>query len=219
MSVVATPPVESQEQRIILDNVNWETYEGLLAANRDRSSPRMAYDKGTLEIMTPSLKHEDLKQILATAAELAAEEWGIEFRNLGSTTYRRQEPRQGAEPDSCLYVQNVERIRGKEEINLAVDPPPDLVIEIEITSPVLNRLPIYAGFGVPEIWITDGHSVRILRLSQELHLTDRYLTQEKSEVLPPLDAAVLTRFVEQSTALTMLAWRRTVREWARQHRP
>jgi Uma2 family endonuclease len=108
----------------------------------------------------------------------------------------------------------VERIRGKKRIDLAHDPPPDLVIEIEITSPALNRLPIYAGFGVPEIWTANSDRVTILHLSQ-----GRYLTRKSSEVLPPLDAAGLTRFVEQSTTLTTLAWRKVVREWARQHRP
>ena len=214
MSVVATPPVESQEQRIILDHVSWETYEGLLAATSDRSSPRMAYDDGTLEIMSPSPEHEYLKHTLVTVAELAAEEWEIEFINLGSSTYRRSERKQGAEPDSCFYVKDVERIRGKKRIDLAHDPPPDLVIEIEITSPALNRLPIYAGFGVPEIWTANSDRVTILHLSQ-----GRYLTRKSSEVLPPLDAAGLTRFVEQSTTLTTLAWRKVVREWARQHRP
>ena len=108
-------------------------------------------------------------------------------------------------------MQNVERIGGKREINLAVDPPPDLVIEVEITSPALSKLFIHARLGVPEIWLTDGQGVRILRLAD-----GQYKSSEKSEVLPPLTELVLSEFLLQSKTLTTLAWRRLVRNWARQ---
>jgi len=193
-----------------MDNVSWETYEGLLAANIDASSPRITYDHGTLEIMSPSRKHEKSKEVLARIADSVAEEWGIEFENLGSTTFRRRDLEQGLEPDSCFYVQNVERIRGERELDLRVDPPPDLVIEVEITSPLVNKIPIYAGLGVPEIWVTDGLGLRILRLA-----AGKYRATEQSQVLPPLTASVLSEFLAQSRTMTTLAWRKIVREWAR----
>ena len=93
---------------------------------------------------------------------------------------------------------------------MAVDPPPDLVIEVEISSPAVSKLPIYARLGVPEIWLTDGRSVRILRLAD-----GEYRASERSEVLPFLTESVLWEFLEQSRTLTTLAWRRMVRNWAR----
>jgi Uma2 family endonuclease len=211
MQSILSPPHEMREQRVVMNQVSWETYEGLLAANIDASSPRLTYSQGTLELMSPSVEHEKLKKALATIADLVAEEKAIEFEDLGSTTFRRRDFEGGAEPDACFYVQNVERIRGKREIDLVVDPPPDLVIEVEITSPAVSKLPIYARLGVPEIWLTDGRSVRILRLAD-----GEYRASERSEVLPFLTESVLSEFLEQCRTLTTLAWRRMVRNWARQ---
>jgi Uma2 family endonuclease len=211
MPTIVSPPPEVREQRVVMKQVSWETYERLLAANMDASSPRLTYNQGTLEIMSPSVEHERLKKVLATIADLVAEEQGREFEDLGSTTFRRRDFEGGAEPDACFYLQNVEHIRRKQEIDLAVDPPPDLVIEVEISSPAVSKLSIYARLGVPEIWLTDGQSVRILRLAD-----GQYKSSEKSEVLPPLTELVLSEFLRQSKTLTTLAWRRVVRDWAGQ---
>jgi Uma2 family endonuclease len=195
----------------MLRHVSWGTYECLLADHADARSPRFTYSEGMLEITSPSLEHEKLIQVLATIAELVAEEQQTEFECLGCTTFRRQDLERGAEPDSCFYFQSVERIRGKKEIDLKVDPPPDLVIEIEITSPAVAKLPVYARLGVPEIWLHDGRAARILRLSG-----DRYTDGDRSRVLPSLTPSVLSDFCEQSKTLTTLAWRRMVRAWARE---
>jgi Uma2 family endonuclease len=211
MATVISPPPEVWEQRVVLNHVSWETYEALLADHLDASSPRFTYDHGVLEIVTLSSEHEDVTEVLARIAELVAEEWGVEFKALGSTTFRRRDLERGAEPDSCFYIQNVERIRGKRKIDLSADPPPDLVIETEITSPAVIKLPIYASFGVPEIWLSDGQEVSILRLA-----AGEYKRREQSEVLPPLAESVLRDFLDQSKTLTTLAWRKMVRNWARE---
>jgi len=101
------------------------------------------------------------------------------------------------------------RIRGERELDLPVDPPPDLVIEVEITSPLVNKLPIYAGLGVPEIWVTNGFEVRILRLA-----AGKYRATEKSRVLPAVTASVLSEFLAQSKTMNTVAWTEMVREWA-----
>ncbi|MGH9446119.1 MAG: Uma2 family endonuclease [Terriglobia bacterium] len=200
-----------KDQRVALRHVSWETYEHLLADHLDASSPRFTYDRGTLEIMSPSIEHEKLKEILAAIADVMAEEWQVEFQRLGSTTFRRSDLDRGLEPDSCFYIQNVEAIRGKQQIDLRVDPPPDLVIEIEITSPLLDKIQIYAQLGVPEIWRYDGRDVSILRPAH-----GRYESSSQSGVLSSLSQSILSGFVEQSKTLTTLAWRRTVRSWARE---
>jgi len=211
MTTTINLPQQVGEQRFVLSHVSWETYECLLADHTDASSPRFTYSEGMLEIMSPSSEHEKLNRALATIADLVAEEMEIEFECLGSTTFRRQDLERGTEPDSCFYIQNVERIRGKKEIDLTVDPPPDLVIEVEITSPAVPKLPVYARLGVPEIWLHDGHAPRILRLSG-----DKYENRDRSGVLPSLTESVLAGFLERSKTLTTLAWRRMVREWARE---
>jgi len=209
MSTLVSPPLHVREQRVVLRNVSWETYECLLAANADSSSPRMSYDHGVLEIMSPSLTRENLKETLAMIADIVAEEFGIEFLRLGSATFRRRDFKQGTEPDCCFYIQNVERIRGKRQVDLAGDPPPDLVIEVEVTSPALDKLPIRAHLGVPELWLTDGEGVRILLLD-----AGEYKPGPQSAVLPALAESVLSDFVRRSQLLTTLAWRKLVRDWA-----
>jgi Uma2 family endonuclease len=211
MSAITSTPPEVGEQRVVLNHVSWETYECLLADHIDTSSPRFTYDQGVLEIMTLSSRHEEFTEAMAAIVELVAEERGVEFMNLGSTTFRRQDLKRGLEPDKCFYLQHVERIRGRGEIDLLVDPPPDLVIETEITSPAVNKLPIYASFGVPEIWLADGRGVRILHVT-----AGEYKSTEQSEVLPPLSESVLSDFLERSKTMTTLAWRKMVRNWARE---
>ena len=197
-------------QTIILHGVSWETYKSLTADHRDRSAPRFAYDRGELEILSPSPEHESINRCLALLVEVVAEEFDIDVRDLGSTTFRRENLERGFEPDSCFYIQNEERIRGKDRIDLEVDPPPDLVIEIDITSPSLDKLSIYARLGVPEVWRYDGKSTAILRLER----TD-YVEVVESTILPPLTSAILSRFVEKGRVLRRTAWLREIREWAR----
>ncbi|MGD0220720.1 MAG: Uma2 family endonuclease [Terriglobia bacterium] len=199
------------EQRFVLRHVSWATYEGLLADHADAVSPRFTYSEGMLEIMSPSSEHEELNEALATIADIVAEERQVEFKRLGSTTFRRRDLERGTEPDECFYIQNVERIRGKKEIDLSVDPPPDLVIEVEITSPAVPKLPVYARLGVPEIWLHDGRAPRILRLA-----ADQYASSDRSGVFPCLTESVLSEFLEQSKTLSTLNWRRVVRTWARE---
>ncbi len=202
---------EVGEGRFCLNHVSWETYESLLADYSDTRSPRFTYSEGALEIMSPSSEHEALIEVLAMIADIVAEEQQVEFKALGSTTFRRQDLERGTEPDACFYIQNVERIRGKKDIDLSVDPPPDLVIEVEVTSPVVPKLPVYARLGVPEIWLHDGRTAKILRLAG-----DRYENSDRSMVLPAVTQTALADFVEQSKSLSTLAWRRMVRTWARE---
>lgn len=205
----------SESMSVTLHNVSWETYECLLADFRNSSAPRLAYDRGTLEIMSPLPEHERRNRTLALLVEVVAEEWGRNLQNLGSTTFRRRDVLRGFEPDSCFYLQNADRIRpDAAEIDLSVDPPPDLVIEIDITHPSLDKLPLYAQIGVPEIWRDDGRSVTILTLRGEAG----YVEQGDSIALPGLTSAVLTRFMEDSATRTRLAWLQALRDWARRGR-
>jgi Uma2 family endonuclease len=206
MATVLSPP----DQRIFLDNITWEMYESLLRAHRDRSVPRFTYDRGQLEIMSPSIEHEELKDTVALLVNTLAEEMHINTRSFGSATFRRADLQRGFEPDGCFYVQSLTRIHGRTELDLTVDPPPDLVIEIDLTSPSLPKFPIFAQLGVPEVWHADGSQMHIFCLAGE-----QYIEHAESSIFPGITAEVITRFVHESHAFDRLTWLRHVREWVR----
>lgn len=199
------------EQRVILRNVSWETYGRLLNDHLDSSAPRFTFDRGMLEIMSPSPEHEKFNRRIAQLVLAFAEEMGVESEDLGSTTFRREDLERGFEPDSCFYIENEESIRGKSRIDLTVDPPPDLVIEIDLTSLSMNKLPIYARIGVPEVWRYDGRRFVILKLEG-----DGYVEANESIVLPPATAAALSDLVEKGKTTQRTDWLRAVREWVRE---
>ena len=210
MVAVLHPP-EQTTQKVILRNISWETYERLLAEHQEDSGARFAYDRGTLEIMILSLRHERFKEKLMMLVGIIAEELAIDIEGAGSTTFRRQDLARGFEPDACYYIGEAEAIRQKNAIDLTVDPPPELVIEVDITSPSLNKLPILASVGVLEVWRFDGIRVDIFRLSG-----DRYLKVDKSTALPGVPRKVINRLLEASQAMKHPEWLRLVRESVRQ---
>jgi Uma2 family endonuclease len=206
MATVLQPP----DQRVVLRNVSWETYEGLLAGQEDSSAPRFTYDRGTLEIMSPLPEHEEVNRALASLVENVAVEWRVSFRNLGSTTFRREDLARGFEPDSCFYLRNAERMRGKARIDLTLDLPPDLVIEIEISHPSLDKLSIYAALGVPEVWRYEGGWLAILILEG-----GAYEEREESLGLPGVTTAALSDLLRESREMDPPDWILHVRDWAR----
>ena len=195
---------------ILLCGVRWETYESLLADMQDSHAAQFAYDRGVLEIMAPSYEHDNLKHIIAVLVEVLAGELEIDIEGGGSTTFRRQDLARGFEPDECFYIQHAERVRGKKQIDLAQDPPPDLIIEIDITSPSLNKFLIFAALGIPEVWRHDGARVAIFTL-----VDDDYVERAESVVLPKVTSAILTELIDAGRQLKRPAWLRRVRAWAR----
>ena len=207
MATVVTPP----EQRIVLDNITWDLYEQLLATHRDRSVPRFTYDRGRLEIMSPSTEHEELKHVVALFVEVIAEEMNINVRRLGSTTFRREDLQRGFEPDVCFYVQSAPRIRGKTELDLTIDPPPDVVIEVDLTNSSLPKFPILAQLGVPEVWRYDGRQWQIFQLAGQ-----EYVKQGRSAAFPGLTEEVVTGLLAEGRSLDRPVWLRRVRTWIRE---
>jgi Uma2 family endonuclease len=203
MSAVASP----SEQRIVLSDINWDTYERLLKDLEQRSAPRLTFDRGVLEIISPFSDHEEANRTLSLLVELFAEEFGIELRNLGSTTFRREEFQRGFEPDSCFYIQNEPRVRSRRRIDLTVDPPPDLVIEIDLTNSSIDKFPLFAQLGVPEVWHVSSGKVEIFTLHR-----DHFRQVTSSAGLPLLRAAELTELMEASVSMTRILWLRHVRQ-------
>ena len=207
------PPEPEPVRRVVLSGISWETYEHLLADLANRSVPRLTFDQGVLEIMSPTPEHEEYKHILALLVEVVAEELRINIRGFGSTTFTRQDLLKGFEPDSCFYIQSVPRIRGKRRIGLPQDPPPDLLIEIDVTSSSLNRFALFARTGVPEVWRYDGSQLQIFTLTDQT-----YGEVERSLAFPLLTNTAIAQFVEDGIELERLEWRDRLREWLRQHK-
>jgi len=203
---MATATVTS-DSRVLLPRVSWETYERLVDDLCNQSAPRLVFDRGSLEIMSPTAEHEDLNRLLSSLVEAACEVLGLDYRNLGSTTFKRDDLLRGFEPDSCFYVQNVGLVRTKRRIKLPADPPPDLVIEIDITSPSIDKLPIYAAIGVGEVWRHDGSALIIYGLEG-----DHYVEIDQSTVLAPLGAVEITRLVSMSRSMARPQWVQMVRK-------
>jgi Uma2 family endonuclease len=207
------PASPHAEQRLILHGVSWATYESLLADFQDSHAAFFAYDRGILEIQMPSLEHEKLKHRIATLVELLAIELAIDTEGAGSTTFQREDLARGFEPDACFYVQHAMLVRGKDQIDLSKDPPPDLVIEVDIANLSLNKMPIYAAVGVLEIWRYDRQGLKLFRLEE-----GEYRQLEESSILPGVTSAQLARFLEESQELTRPEWARRVRDWAQQRK-
>ena len=198
-------------QRLLLHNVAWEQYGSLLQALDDRHV-RLTYDHGNLEFMTLSAEHERYKHLLRRLIEVLGEEAGVSMQGLGSTTYRRADLERGLEPDECYYIQSWPQVRGKKRIDLTVDPPPDLVVEIDVTHSSLDRMTIYAALGVPEVWRFDGEALRVYRLSPE----GRYAPTDYSPTFPALPLTEFARFVQHGATADELSMIRTFRTWVRE---
>jgi len=168
------------EERIVLPNVSWSMYVALRDEN-DSPAIRMTYLEGMLELMSPSQKHEVAGTLLARLLEAWSEEVDLDLRGFGRTTYREEIGRRGLEAD--------------ESYNLGPTPedaPPHLAIEVIVSNPLLDKLAVYAGLGVKEVWTwrtaSPGVVVHVL-------VGNRYETASRSRLLPALDLALLASFV------------------------
>jgi len=178
---------------LIQHEVSWNDYEELLEAVGETSSLRICYDEGTLQVMSPSSKHEFRAILIERLVDLLSIRQRIKVLFYGSTTIKKQREQKGAEPDACFYVQTADAVGTKEQIDFNTDPPPDVVVEIDLHHESISKFPIYAAFGVPELWRDDGETLTIY------HLRDgQYVLSEASLALPMLTSAVLTEFLGRS---------------------
>jgi len=172
----------------------------------------MAYYRGTLEIMSPSMLHERLGWLLGRFVEAYCDERGIDFCSVASTTFRRADVESGFEADESYYVGDVDFLLGKDEIDPTIDRPPDLVVEVDISRSSMSRFGIFGAFGVPEVWRFDGE-----RLRMYVHREgDRYDEVEHSSVLSPLAAEQLNRFLAMHESRSETQILRSFRQWLRE---
>lgn len=169
-------------QTVILRDINWADFESILEELGEERSSRIAYDGNTLSIMTPLPEHEVNKVLIGDLVKTLLEELDTEFWSLASTTFKNKIMQQGIELDDCFYIQNESAIRGKDRIDLTIDPVPDLAIEIEVTS--RSNLDIYAKLGVKELWRFSNGKLKI-----DLLQDDVYISSEISAIFPDLPIA------------------------------
>lgn len=203
-----TQTIVQLEQKVQLSDISWQTYETLLEELRHRRL-RLTYNRGNLEIMVPSPEHEFYKEVMGRFVETLAEELEIRIYPLGSTTFKRPELL-GAEPDKCFYIRNLSAVKGKKRLNLNQDPPPDLVVEIDITSISEIRFPVYADMGVPEIWRYDGNSFTVYQLQAQ-----EYIPCEQSLAFPNLPITEIFQFLQQAMSMDYLELVASFRRWVR----
>lgn len=198
-------------QRVLLASVSWNTYQQLLAEHDGNRSTHFTYDEGLLEIMVLSARHERKADVLSQIVAVLAEELEIDIVSFGSTTFQRQDLQKGFEPDACFYIPNEPLMRDKLDIDLNTDPAPDLIIEVDITSPSLNKFPIFAALGIAEIWRYDGESVRIWSLKN-----GNYQESTSSQLLSVATGTVLTELLEAEPGMRRTEWLRRLRSWVRE---
>lgn len=198
---------EPQASPFLFQDVSWEDYEAMLRIVGD-SSVRVTYDHGRLELVSPTYRHENVGYLLGRLVDLLAEELDVAIEGAGTTTFKRPDLSKGVEPDQCYWLrENARRMCDKAQLDLAVDPPPDLVVEVDISSGSLPRIQIFAAIGIPEVWRYDGASLHFLLLRDD----GAYHAADSSRNFPALSLGEAAEFLERAKGLDKTAWSKSVR--------
>lgn len=197
-------------QTVILKEIYWPKFEAILEALGDHRSSRIAYSKGTLEITTPLPEHEVIKGIVSDVVKILLEELNINCEVFGSTTFKREDLDKGIEPDESFYIKNSDKMMGRDRIDLTLDPAPDLVIEIEVTSP--TQLDIYQSLGVPELWQVKNRQLQINILEN-----GQYIDSKTSPTFPNLSIIERVNYtLKQAYSMGRSPALREFRQWIKQ---
>jgi Uma2 family endonuclease len=209
MATVSLPA----KQRVLLPGINWHTYTALLRAFGEHHRVRLTYDRGMLEIMSPRFDHEIDADLLGRFVVVLTEELGLPIQAGGSTTLRRRRARRGLEADRCWWITSAPRMRGKRKLDLRIDPPPDLALEVDVTQSSLNRMTIYATLAVPEIWRLDSQGLTFHHLQAD----GKYAARDHSVAFPKLAPADLARFLALRAAQDENQVVRDFRAWVQKN--
>jgi Uma2 family endonuclease len=184
-SLLLNAPRSSGEKRVIFHNLNWQAYQQIVRAIGENRSAHFTYDRGTLEITMPLEEHEFYRELIGRFIYFLVAELGLKIKTMGSTTLDREDLDRGAEPDNAYYIQN-QPLVARRRVNLEQDPPPDLVVEVDITHTDINKLALYASLGVPEFWRFNGQVWRIYQLQneqyQEVEISPTFLQVPKTKL-------------------------------------
>ena len=191
-----------EQDHVILHGVSWQTFQQLLVDRGERCGVLLAYDRGTVELRMPSQEHEWVKTTLTRIVDAIAFARDLDYHSLGSTTFGREDLDRGFEPDACFYLAHAEAVPLTRPLDLSIDPAPDVVIEVDISRSLLDKLPIYAALRVPEVWRYSNGSVEIRCLTAE-----GYDMADTSRILPGITVALVQQFLHAArTATNRTAW-------------
>ncbi len=212
MATITTPERTTDagaDQRVVFPDVGWKGYATLLKLRGERRQPRMVYRDGTLYLMSPAFPHEFLKERLGSIITEVVVGLDLPFRPAGSTTFRRKAKKGGVEGDLTYYLASEAKIRNRTALDLRVDPPPDLAVEVVWTHDADAAIEVYRRFKVPEVWVCGQDELKILVLQEGR----RYAEAERSTVLPMLGVAEISRWVHMPWPMPQLEWIKALRRW------
>jgi Uma2 family endonuclease len=203
----------SAGQRIYLHDVSWAEFEQILLDLGEKRVTRIAYYAGELEIRMPLPEHERIKVLISNLLVVILEELDLPWESLGSSTFKNSRMKTGIEPDDCFYLTNCQAIVGKKRLDLDIDPPPDLAIEVDLTSP--TQLSAYEALAVPEIWRYQQGTLAIFILTE-----GHYLESTVSSLFPSLSVQTgISAILERSNEILTSEARKEFRQWVRQNIP
>jgi Uma2 family endonuclease len=178
-------------QKVVLCGIDWKGYKAICGAVVNHPRVRMTYDGRALEIMVTSVIHDNWSRLFGLVIFTLARFYKKKVRNCGSFTHQREDLKRGFEPDECFYLANLAAIKGKKELDLTMDPPPDLSIEVDVTHSSLDRMAIFAAFRIPEVWRFDGKTIKVYVLKG-----GRYDAVATSPTFPLVPISELANFLE-----------------------
>jgi Uma2 family endonuclease len=196
-------------QQMLLKDISWQKLENILEEMGERRAARISYSDGWLEIMVPLPEHEKDKELLGDLVKLLLDKLEIDFEPFGSTTLKNERMRQAVEPDTSFYIQNQAAVIGKSRIDLNIDPPPDLAIEIDITS--RTTFDNYQILGVPELWRYQQQGLEIFLLQE-----GKYIKSQSSPNFPNIPIIELVNeYVRQCLTIGRSQAMRNFRSWVK----
>jgi len=187
--------IEKADASVWLSGIGWEEYVRLRDLP-DNYHVRMTYVDGDLELMSPSRPHERIATLIDRFITAWTEQRGVAIQGCGTTTLQRGDLSRALEPDKCYYIEHEEQAREREELDLAIEPPPDLVVEVDLSSPSRDRMPIYAAIGVPEVWLWRRGTLSVFRLA-----AGEYAAEEDSVCLPGFPFRLAERLLDQRSEM------------------
>jgi Uma2 family endonuclease len=195
--VIAAPELKAElqpvgEQRVMLWGVSWDAYLQILNALPQSRAARLTYDDGKLEITVPLELHEFSGRLIERFIWTLIELMGLKIKTMGSTTMNYPNLKKGAEPDNAYYIQNQPLVKGR-NVDFSQDPPPDLVVEVDITHTDIAKNQFYASLGVPEFWRFNGKVWRIYQLQEGV-----YVEVEVSPTFPQVPKDRLYAFLDRA---------------------
>ena len=205
-----TRPVPDGLGPVLLYGVPWSLYERMVEEIAHRHA-RLTFDRGTLQIMSPSPEHEWKSRTFVLLIAVLTEELDLPFAVFGSMTHQREDLEKGMEPDECFYFSHLDRVVGMSRFDPGVDPVPDLAVEVEVTHSILDRIAIYQALGIAEVWRFDGRALRVLLLSPE----GAYAPADRSPRFPMFTPEELAGWIVRAGEVEATRWRREFRRWVR----